>query len=150
MKHTLSQMCPKLYPYRAGSVRSASEQRARWTKATGWLRKWHTAARGKSEIVKMNLKGSWTTTKKSLQKETRSQQRSSVTYDNAENDSAYHSHSRSGFPAVFCDNIVLQCVWCFFWPSRVLGPTQFNTCNKLPLWRLWGADNSKRACHVHC
>lgn len=33
-------------------------------------------------------------------------QQSLVTYDNPENDSAYHRLSRSGCTAVFCDNIV--------------------------------------------
>lgn len=44
--------------------------------------------------------------KKSPEKETRTQQLSSVTHDNAENYSAYHSHSLHSFPAVFSDNIV--------------------------------------------
>lgn len=51
-----------------------------------------------------------TMTKKSLQRETRTRQQSLVTYDNPENDSAYHGLSRSGCTAVFCDNIVQMCL----------------------------------------
>lgn len=56
-------------------------------------------------------KGKLNNNKKSpFQKETRTGQQRSVTYDKAENYSAYQSHSHSSFPAVFCDNIVQKCV----------------------------------------
>lgn len=41
------------------------------------------------------------------------QQRSSVTYNNSENDFSYQSRSHSGLPAVNSDNIVPKCVAFF-------------------------------------
>lgn len=68
-----------------------------------------------------------TMTKRSFQRETRTQQQSLVTYDNPENDSAYHGLSRSSCTAVFCDNIVQTCLV----PSLTLSSLRRNTIHQL-------------------
>lgn len=71
-------------------------------------------------------KGKLNNNKKSY-RQTRTQQQRSVTYDNAENYYAYHSHSHSSFPAVFCDNIVQECVVL----SETLMSLETNTIQRL-------------------